>query len=595
MCRRCQAEPLDCSTSYPNHTHFAGKKEPSVNQPHRVIPRIPEGLRTRIIHADPLHYAKNPDFCLLPDGRLLCTFMQGDQHVPFVYSRVMFMESADGGESWSAPRVLAEAKTGIGSWGAAPDVDHEPWLSPRISRLRDGRLVIVCDKDDHQHAHEGQPSGIYAWWSHDEGSTWEGPHLTGVPGIEPDQVVELDDGTLILGTHFQAAATQKLGEFAARSRDSGRTWDGVVPVATDAIHNFCEGAIVQLRSGRLVCVMRENNHNNYPCYLAFSDDRGLTWSAPIEAPFSGDRPYCGLLSDGRFFVTHADQAGRPVTNAWVGDIEQDHGYKVAIGGRNRGRGTALGTAALAGQALNVPALEVGRNQHLVDLSHDALRLENKWETPIRYHLLPPDWPDTEVTFEAEVRLEGSGGPKLEVQIARAGIFLELAPDWLRLAPQRGGHAWMARRELDLTRWRTVRVVHRGGLVEVFMDDVSVARYTHFREAPWDRSYFGTAGDHAGSALLRRVSYTTRHPGDARRGGRTHEWTWNAASGEHPNQYEIDHWLTLALNQEAFPDHGYTTWAELPGGRIVVAETSGAGAPLQKAYIHAYFLALESLP
>ena len=559
-----------------------------MNQTHRIVPHTPRGLRAGIIHADPRHYAKNPDFCLLPDGRLLCTFMQGDQHVPFDYSRVVLIQSTDGGETWSEPRVLAEARTGIGTWGAAPDVDHEPWLSPRISRLRDGRLIIVCDKDDHQHAHEGQPCGIYAWWSQDQGTTWDGPHLTGVPGIEPDQVVELDDGTLLMGTHFQVAATQKLGEFVARSRDGGRTWDPVVPVATDSIHNFCEGAIVQLPSGRLVNVMRENNHHNYPCYLAFSDDRGLTWTKAVEAPFSGDRPYGGLLSDGRFFVTHADQAGRPVTNAWVGDIEREHGYKVAIGGRNRGRATALGTAPLAGQALNAPSVEIGRNQHLVELTPDALRIDNKWETPVRYHLLPPDLPNTEVEFEIELRLEGSGGAKLEILVARVGLFLELAPGWLRLAPQRGGHAWMARRDVDLTRWRTVRALHKGGLVEVFVDGESMARYTHFREAPWERSYFGTAGDHSGSAYMRRVSYTTRDE------GRAHEWTWESSSGAHPNQYEIDRWLTLALNEEAFPDHGYTTWAELPGGRIVVAETSGAGAPLQKAFIHAYHVDLAAL-
>ena len=61
----------------------------------RVIPRRPPGVRSRTIYADPRHYAKNPDLCLLPDGRLLCTFMQGDQHIPFEYSRVVLLESAD--------------------------------------------------------------------------------------------------------------------------------------------------------------------------------------------------------------------------------------------------------------------------------------------------------------------------------------------------------------------------------------------------------------------------------------------------------------------------------------------------------------------
>ncbi|MGH3449592.1 MAG: sialidase family protein, partial [Haloechinothrix sp.] len=234
----------------------------------RIIPAQPASLATSILYQDPRHYAKNPDFCLLPEGRLLCVFLEADQHVPFAYARIVLMESADGGQSWDDCRLIAESAP-VESWGTVADrVTREPWVTPRISRLRDGRLVIVCDKDDFSHAHESQPPGIYAWWSSDDGESWSEPANTGVPGIEPDQVVELPDGTLLLATHFLVAATGKLGQFVARSHDGGQTWEPVVKIASDDVHNYCEGAIIPLPSGQLVCVIRENNHNNYPCYLS---------------------------------------------------------------------------------------------------------------------------------------------------------------------------------------------------------------------------------------------------------------------------------------------------------------------------------------
>lgn len=558
-------------------------------KPRRIIPRRLESLRTEVIYANSRHYAKNPDFCLLPDGRILCVFLEADQHIPLEYARIILMESADGGNQWGKRRVVGESST-LHNWGAGESLAREPWITPRISRLRDDRLAILCDKDDHSHDHDSQEPGIHIWWSSDEGATWTEPRNTGIPGIEPDKVVETPAGTLLIGTHVLSSATQRLGEYVARSTDRGQTWRPVVPIARDDIHNYCEGSIVPLPSGRLVCVMRENNHNNYPCYLSFSDDDGLNWSTPVEAPFSGDRPYGGVLSDGRFFVTYPDQAGLPVTNAWVGDIEREHGYKVSIGGRNRGRATALFTSPISAQMVNVPSCDVSRNQHLVELEGGVLRIANAFETPIRYHLLPPDYRTTAVDFEAEVRVVGrENSAKFAVQIARVGIALEVAPGWLRIAASPGGHARIGRASIDMTIWRHLNVTHRGGLVDVVIDGRSVARSTSYvREQPWDRSFFGSTGDAEGTVELRQVQYATH---DAQH---EHHWSWAAASGTYPNQYEIDRWVTLAENHEAFPDHGYTTWIELPGGKIVVAETTSSGAPLQKAQLHAYFFNLADL-
>lgn len=555
----------------------------------RKLPASPQSLVTRVIYGDPRFYTKNPDFCLLPAGRILCVFLEADQHVPFDFCRIVLLESVDNGATWCNRKFISEAAP-LDNWGAGESIEREPWLTPRISRLRDGRLVILCDKDDHSHAHESQRPGIYAWWSSDDGASWSEPVNTGIPGIEPDQVVELNDGTLLAGAHFLVSVTQKLGQHVAISRDGGATWDHVVPIASDDIHNFCEGAIVELQTGRLVCVIRENNHNNYPCYLSFSDDHGESWSTAVEAPFSGDRPYGGVLTNGQFLVTFANQAGRPTTVAWVGDIEAESGYKVSAGDRNRGRATQLISTPIREHPINIPSCSLRRNLHLIELADDALTLTNKVETPIRYYLMPPDRASTDAEFEAEIGLDDTGGdaPQFVVQIARVGIYLEAGSGWVRLAAGPGGHSRMSRKSIDMTGIHTIRVVHRHGLNEVFVDGATIVRKTVVRETLWDRSWFGTAGSASGDVRIHRVSYETRDR------DREHLWEWSATSCAYPNQYEIDRWIELEENTEPFPDHGYTTWAELADGTVLVGNTTSLGMPFHKAAMHSYAFDIADL-
>ena len=115
------------------------------------------------IYRDDRYFTKNPDIVLLPGGKLLCVFNETDYHWPTEFSRITVIESGDYGATWGNPRIVDQAYRRRG---------EERWVTPRISRLRDGRLVIVCDQNDYQHCHESQPAGICAWWSEDDGDTW---------------------------------------------------------------------------------------------------------------------------------------------------------------------------------------------------------------------------------------------------------------------------------------------------------------------------------------------------------------------------------------------------------------------------------------
>jgi hypothetical protein len=78
------------------------------------------------------------------------------------------------------------------------------------------------------------------------------------------------------------------------------------------------------------------------------------------------------------------------------------------------------------------------------------------------------------------------------------------------------------------------------------------------------------------------------------GDGNHSFEWQAASGQYPNQYEIDRWLELDYNHNSRPDHGYSSWLQLPDGRIFVADYTNENAPPGKAYLKGYYLRLEEL-
>lgn len=95
--------------------------------------------------------------------------------------------------------------------------------------------------------------------------------------------------------------------------------------------NPCEPFVFRSPDGsELCCLMRENTHNGYSLMM-FSRDEGVTWSIPVDTPWSltGDRHMGGYAKDGRLVIACRDQAPQSPTRghfvAWVGlydDVKQ---------------------------------------------------------------------------------------------------------------------------------------------------------------------------------------------------------------------------------------------------------------------------------
>ena len=312
----------------------------------------------------PGRFTKNPDLVQLPSGRLLFVYSDTDAHWAQDSQILTLVASDDEGKSWYKFKEVARAE----------QPRDERLVTPRLSLLNDGRLVVLCDHDDFTHFHEDQTSGNWAWWSEDGGETWSEHQVTGILGFEPDRVIDLPDGTLGVASHIVLGESQEFADILTVSEDGGKTWERRSIIAHDGYHRFCEGAIVLLHGGRkLACVLRENHSAGIPSFVTFSDDCGHTWSPPQWCPFATHRPYAKQLKDGRVLVTGRNVNGGLGNYGWVGDLEGEAGV-YAIGGPRR--------------------------KFRADLADGVLAIEGAPEHECRYTLLPPESSRSEVEFEA---------------------------------------------------------------------------------------------------------------------------------------------------------------------------------------------------
>ncbi len=270
------------------------------------------------VSRDDAIYQAFPDVALTPSGQLVCVFLECTHHGDRSYTRLMLTDSADRGRTWSPKRPLSEPLHSDGR-------TRPFWNCPRVSLLSDGRLAAVCDRlclgegADHGSAAERR---TVLWFSRDDGRTWAGPQDTPAVGIVPDRLVELrrgpHAGRWVLTAHVRQALPP--GEFwmvrCWLSDDCGASWGGPVVIASSPRLKLCEGSIVELPGGELVCFMRENSGEGLDAYKSISTDGGTSWEGPFRMPIPAcHRPVGGVLASGRVLITHRFMQGG---KGWVG-------------------------------------------------------------------------------------------------------------------------------------------------------------------------------------------------------------------------------------------------------------------------------------
>ncbi len=528
-----------------------------------------------------------------PDG-LVVSYRLSDNHCA-VDTHIMVARSIDGGETWTDHRSIARAS----AWE-----HHRVWVAPQMSRLRDGRLVIICDLGQRT-THEDWPMlsnwqkpsrGMwnYMFWSEDDGRTWSEPIKCDDIGGEPSYVIETSDGTLLYtATHSDETdlledPPMPWGRIYYRnilmaSTDGGKTWGKRADVTDSPFHGDSEVGLVELAADHLLAVTRVGfggGRFGNPSRFVHSFDNGRTWEKPVPAPFYGQRTMVGRLADGRLFTTYRNRWGTLASYAFAWREDESLGFEpsslICDDGRCR-------------------------------LADGLLRAETdtRPENEVQFGFYPALNSRSRVEMELEVRVPkvGVGGWGLVI----VGLPLHLFPDGIALenadAVEREVDATGALLEralgddqqrriccLDLTVFRRLRFVREGETLSISEGDQTLVSMKLSR--PLNRAVrFGAQGP--ATVEWKSAAVRVTNPDDE-----SVEWSWSAESGTYPDQFRRDRMVLLDYST----DSGYSGWTQLEDGTIVITDYTNdgfegfdAGAAGQPTRIKAYRIHPDEIP
>lgn len=206
--------------------------------------------------------------------------------------RAVIMRSTDEGKSWSKPVMLVDT----------PNDDRHP----AFVQLRDG--TILCSFFTYPgEAASGdlakEPEMAARVWfvrSFDGGQTWEKkPRRLVTPFLYDETdgpLLRLKDGSVVVAINGRPASgpPDQAGFF--RSTNRGRSWKHLSTVKAD--HDLQEVTVAELPDGRWMMMARPEGD------IAWSRDRGRTWTPPVTFGMRMFAPSLQVLRDGTLVCLH---------------------------------------------------------------------------------------------------------------------------------------------------------------------------------------------------------------------------------------------------------------------------------------------------
>lgn len=238
-----------------------------------------------------------PVLIQLEDGRLAAVVRGGAPHLG-KGGRLDWIESTDGGRTWSPPRTIVDSE-----WDDR---------NPAVGQMRNGTIVVAyaqctCYNDRGEWDPKAGSFPLYYVLSYDGGRIWTRPRPLqagpiGSVGSPYGRVVLLRDGTALMSVYgvpdpnYEGPGKPPPGSHGdmvgvLRSTDNGETW-GDFSLVSAADHN--ETALLPVSGGRILAAMRTGKGQ---VDVAESSDGGRTWTAPRPVTGGPDRAWAEHPAD----------------------------------------------------------------------------------------------------------------------------------------------------------------------------------------------------------------------------------------------------------------------------------------------------------
>ena len=280
-------------------------------------------------------YTAFPQLYSMPDGRQAV----GVPASPFSdhfhvdrRSQFLVFESRDDGESWQEsddpaipynwpgqnPRERYDRFADVmpdGSYLCAGSVGWQIWPAERREEAEGMGLVVRPHQVDADFIVVGGHK-MFVQRSTDRGRTWTRREWT-IPGFGAFQVHQvpqgsrLADGTILISCTAQASDGNASGSFVWRSDNDGKTFR-MMPMGSHAGARYTnETSFLEVAPGRILSLSRtspdirsEHPGDSGGLVQRWSEDKGLTWTYPMEADFWGYPTHLLMLRDGRVLCSY---------------------------------------------------------------------------------------------------------------------------------------------------------------------------------------------------------------------------------------------------------------------------------------------------
>ncbi len=291
----------------------------AIAQPMTDAPMLPDVERAVAVSGQGYF----PVLCRLDDGRLAAAVRGGAPHIG-VGGRLDWIESSDGGQTWSAPRVLVDSE-----WDDR---------NPAFGQTADGTICLAYAEAQSYNARgEWDPSaGGFVFFyvlSFDGGETWtpKKPLLTPFPegGSPYGRIVMTAEGEALMSV-YGAVNESNASLFVTgrpegtdacgflRSADNGRTWAAFTPVA----RGYNEMTLLPLPDEALLAFARSDSDQHVA--VLRSEDSGMTWSDPIPLTLGSQHPAdAALLPGGDVLVVYGNRLAPFGVQAFRADPDGD--------------------------------------------------------------------------------------------------------------------------------------------------------------------------------------------------------------------------------------------------------------------------------